>query len=119
MGRKTFESINSKPLPKRPNIVITRNLDYDAPGCTVVHSLAAALTAAKDHPEIMIVGGAEIYRQALPLADRLYLTFIDAEVKADTFFPDWSRDDWQETASETHLADEENEYDYRYVTFEK
>lgn len=91
MGRKTYESIG-RPLPGRTNIIVTRNAAYDAPGCIVAPSLEDALACARarDDEEIFIFGGAEIYAQALPHMDRLYLTVIDAEdPEADTFFPDY------------------------------
>lgn len=88
MGRKTWESLPKRPLPGRQNIVITRRHHYRAPGAVVVHSLEEAVATASMAPEIFIIGGAEIYRLALPLASRLYLTAIDAEAPdADTYFP--------------------------------
>ncbi len=91
MGRKTFESIG-RPLPGRTNIIVTRDGSYQAEGCLVVTSLEKALQEAKqaESEEIFIIGGGEIYTQALPLADTLYLTLINAEVKGDAFFPDYS-----------------------------
>ncbi|MCL5784802.1 MAG: dihydrofolate reductase [Patescibacteria group bacterium] len=92
MGRKTFESIG-KALPGRTNIVITRDPSFQSEGVIVVNSLEEALQKAKGQPgdeEIFIIGGGEIYKQALPLTDKLYLTMIDKEIKGDTFFPDYS-----------------------------
>lgn len=94
MGRKTFESVVSyigKPLPDRPNIVVTRNKDFSYEGVTVMSSLDEALTYAHtlDAEEVHIGGGAEIYAQSLPLVDKLYLTLVHAEAKADTFFPEY------------------------------
>ncbi len=90
MGRKTFESIG-KPLPNRENIVITRNENFKPEGVSVVHSLDEALELALSFKkEIFIIGGGEIYQQALPRTDRLYLTVIDGDLPADTFFPDYS-----------------------------
>ena len=90
MGRKTFESIG-RPLPGRTNIVITRNADYRAEGCIVVDSIEKAIKEAKkrDQEEIFVIGGGEIYKQALPLADKLYLTVVHASAPADTYFPDY------------------------------
>ena len=102
MGRKTFESIlaaNGKPLPGRENIVVTRARDYAAAGCRVVHSLEAALACA-DGAEAFVIGGAEIYVLALPLAERLYLTEIDADFEGDARFPRYDRGDWVEVARE-------------------
>jgi len=88
MGRKTYESIG-RPLPNRTNIVITRDSDYKAPGCVVVHSLDEGITEAKkvENKEIFINGGAQIYTEALPITDKLYLTVVDAEEEGDSFFP--------------------------------
>lgn len=88
MGRKTFESIG-KPLPGRNNIIITRNVDYAAPGCIIVQSIEKAIKEAKkrNQEEIFIIGGGEIYKLAMPLTDRLYLTIVDASADADTYFP--------------------------------
>lgn len=96
MGRKTFESIG-RPLPKRLNIVITRKADYAAPGCTVAASLAAALEAAKASDRQIIIGGGEIYRQALPMADRLWITEIAATPAGDTTFPAIDAKAWETT----------------------
>jgi len=92
MGRKTFESIG-RPLPQRTNIIVTRNNDYSVEGCLVCHSLDEAIGLAKDRDkhEIFIIGGGQIYQQAIDLADKLYLTLINKELKADTFFPDYSK----------------------------
>jgi dihydrofolate reductase len=92
MGRKTYESIG-KPLPGRTNIIITRNKDYKADGCWICHSFDSALKYArsKDKEETFIIGGGEIYKQAISIADRLYLTIVQTQIKADTFFPDYSQ----------------------------
>lgn len=102
MGRKTHESIG-RVLPGRTNIVITTHPDYQAPGCIIVHSLDEALQKTKNAAEVFVIGGGEIYKQALPLADKLYLTYIDKEIEGDVFFPDYSdfkkkvyESDWQE-----------------------
>lgn len=123
MGRNTFESIG-KPLPGRPNIVISRNVDYRAEGITVVNSLEAALRAAQQllppgQDEVMVVGGAQIYAQALPQAERLYLTEVDAEPAADAFFPALDRKAWREIARESHAACERNPYAYSFVVLER
>lgn len=118
MGRKNHESIG-KPLPERTNIVVTRNRDYRANGCLIAHSLDEALTLAKDDPEIFVIGGAEIYREALPHADRLYLTQVHADIHGDTFFPEIKSDDWKETARERHAADDKHAYAYSFVVLER
>lgn len=115
MGRKTFESIG-RPLPGRRNIVITRNESYAAQGIETVPSLDAALALVKDVPEIMIIGGAQIFEQSLPLADKLYITLIDHEFKGDTFFPKY--DGWRLTASREPIQSDEG-YTFRYCLFEK
>jgi dihydrofolate reductase len=121
MGRKTFESIVEilgKPLPGRENIVITRNPEYAYEGVTVVSSLEAGLTRAAelDQEEIHIGGGSEIYTQALPFVDRLYLTFVEDEPEADTFFPDFEHD--FEVVKE-HEAKEYNGLTYRWVDYKR
>lgn len=118
MGRKTFESIG-RPLPNRPNIIITRDKNYIAPGCEIYHSLDEALAAYKDSAEIMIIGGAQIFEQALPLATRMYLTWIDTTVEGDAFFPEFDKIEWQEVSHEKHFADEKNQFDYTFIIMEK
>lgn len=118
MGRKTHESIG-KPLPDRTNIVVTRNFDYRAPGCLVAASLDQAVDAAGDAEEIMIIGGAELYRQALPLSRRLYLTCIDAVFEGDTWFPEFHGAEWR-TVDKTDLqADHRNRFAYSFLTLER
>ncbi len=118
MGRKTFESIG-RPLPDRINIVITRDPAYRADGCIVAHSPAAAVAAAGDTPEIMVIGGEHIFREFLPLAQKMYLTLIDADIGGDTFFPEWNPDQWRETSREEHPADKNNPYPYIFIMLEK
>ena len=118
MGRKTYESIG-KPLPGRRNIVVTRDPDYRAQGCQVVHSLEQALEAGAGHAEVMVIGGAELYREALGRAERMYLTLIRAEVDGDTLFPDIEPQQWRELERESHRADEKNQYDYDFVTLQR
>jgi dihydrofolate reductase len=117
MGRKTYESIG-KPLPNRTNIVVTRNPDFSEPGCLVATSVEEALAIAKKHEteEIFILGGAEIYTQALPYTDRLYLTIVDAtDPEADTFFPDYSEfTKFIETETRDH-----NGLSYTWLTLER
>jgi dihydrofolate reductase len=124
MGRKTYDSIG-RPLPNRTNIVITRNPDFTAPGIKVVASLEAAIELAKevnyinDVDEVMIIGGASIYESALPIADRLYLTHVHAEVEGDAYFPEVNFQQWSETSREDYKASEKNPYDYSFVVYEK
>lgn len=118
MGRKTHESIG-KPLPGRTNIVVTGNPAYPAPGCVVVNSLQGAIDAAQDADEVMIIGGARLYEQAMPLAHRIYLTQVEAAFEGDAWFPlaDW--DEWEETQRVTHEADDKNPYPYAFVLLER
>lgn len=118
MGRLTHESIG-RALPGRQNIVITRQQGYAADGCDVVQSTDAAVAAAADAAEIMIIGGGDIYRQFLPRAHRIYLTRVDVELEGDAHFPSLDAADWQELASEEHAADESNEYSYSFKVLER
>ena len=115
VGRKTYESIG-KPLPGRQMIVITRDTEFKADGCTVCHSLTEALELARSRgeSEAFICGGAQIYQQSIPLADRLYLTFVEAEIAADTFFPKFDQQDWSERESVFHPADEKNQFPFTF-----
>lgn len=123
MGRKNYESIPEKfrPLPNRTNIVITRQPDYMAPGCTVVHSIESALAIAgqSDEKEAFIIGGAEIFRQSLDFTQRLYLTEIDAIVEGDTFFPEFDPADWIETSRRHHPADERHAFSFDFVVYDR
>ncbi len=124
MGRKTFESIG-RPLPGRTNIVVTRQADYSPEGVRVVASLEQALALAEDialidgSEELMVIGGAEIYAAALPLAKRLYLTEVDAEVEGDAYLPavDWAQ--WTEVSRQRHAAEGSNPHPYSFVVYER
>lgn len=118
MGRKTFESIG-KPLPGRTNIIVTRRFGYHADGCRVFDTLSAALDSCPDAPELMVIGGASIYVQALPLASRIYLTVIDTEVEGDAWFPEIDTGAWTETARSDHRADASNQVDYSFRVLER
>jgi dihydrofolate reductase len=115
MGRRTCESIG-RALPGRDNLVLTRERTWGAPGVTAVHSLEEALLRAASASELMVIGGAEIYRLTLPLAQRIYLTEVLAEVEGDTFFPALQRSEWRELQSSTHPADARHAYGMRFVT---
>jgi dihydrofolate reductase len=115
MGRRTWDSIG-RPLPGRQNIVLTRDPAFRAAGATVVHSLAAARAAAAGADRLMVIGGAQLYRECLGAADVLHLTEVDADVDGDARFPAWRRDDWQEVWREAHPADERHAYPYSFVT---
>ena len=124
MGRKTYESIG-KPLPGRANIVITRNPNVSIEGVRVVNSLNQAMTLCESIAEIdgiaeaMVIGGAEIYALAMPLADRLYLTEVHAEVEGDATFPEFDRSLWDEVARADFEASESNPYDYSFLVLDK
>jgi dihydrofolate reductase len=113
MGRKTWESIG-RPLPGRQNIVVTRNPGYSAEGCDVVASLQAAVEVANGD-EVMVIGGGQLYEQALPHADRMVLTLVDCEPVGDTWFPEWDPADWTETSSRHEDPDEANPHAYRVI----
>ena len=118
MGRKTWESIG-RPLPNRHNIVISRAMDFNPVGVTRVDSPMAALIAAQPAPEIMIIGGAQIYQHFLPQATRLYLTLIDAGFTGDTYFPDYTQYAWREVERIEHSADTKNPYSYTFLILER
>ncbi len=124
MGRKTFESIG-RPLPGRTNIVITRDAEYQRDGIKVVHSLAEARELAENiclvdgRDEAMIIGGAEIYNQALVDADTLYLTQVHASVEGDAFFPEFHPGEWAEAGRETYEPDETNPYAYSFIVLQR
>lgn len=122
MGRKTFETLPN-PLPRRTNIIVTRQKDYKADGCIVVHTIEEALKAGKeikDNDEICIVGGGEIYKLGLPYANRIELTRIHHSFDGgDAFFPEIDYKDWELSHEEFHAADDKNEYDFTYLTYIK
>ncbi|MCX7122055.1 MAG: dihydrofolate reductase [Gammaproteobacteria bacterium] len=118
MGRKTFESIG-KPLPGRRNIIISRDKTHMINGCDVFYSLEDALSAVKAEPEIMIIGGANLFFQTQSIATTIYLTVIDAEFQGDAFFPALNHDVWQLTTEEKHFPDEKNLYSYRFQVWTK
>jgi len=118
MGRKTYESIG-RPLPDRPNIIITHDPDYKAEGCIVVTSSGEALKAAGNAEEVMIIGGSQIYKEFLPKSNKMHLTKIDAAVTGDTYFPEYKIEEWKEVSYEEHERDAENEYDYAFVVLER
>lgn len=118
MGRNTHESIG-RALPGRKNIIVTKNKSYQAEGCTVVHSIPDALLACEQVEEVMIMGGASLYEQFLPQADKLYLTQVHASLTGDTWFPDWQKNEWSELSREDYQADEKNDYAYSFIVYEK
>lgn len=114
MGRRTHASIG-RPLPGRDNIVVTGNPAYLAPGCRIAHSLEEALSLAADAPVACVIGGAALYREALPLASRIYLTEVHADAHGDVRFPQFDRARWCEVAREYHPADARNPYAHSFV----
>lgn len=121
VGRKTHEAILKKlghPLTKRRTLVLTNQIGYEVPrGCEVVHLFTEALERVKvlGETELFVIGGAEVYRLALPICQKMYLTRVGADVEGDTFFPEYSPGEWFEGPEEKHPADEENEFDYSFV----
>lgn len=124
MGTKTFESIG-RPLPSRFNIVLAQSADYSAKGCQVAHSIPEAIGLAEKSDlgqksnELMVCGGRSVYEQFLPLADKMYLTFVEGDFEGDVYFPDYDLEEWQETERTFRLADEQNPYNLNFVVFEK
>ena len=118
MGRKTWESIG-RLLPGRTTVIVTRQKNYTAPGALVVNSLAAAITQCANDDEIFVIGGGELYREALPGADRLYLTIVDAAPEGDTRMPEFNAADWREISSENHPADERHAHAYRFAVYDR
>jgi dihydrofolate reductase len=117
MGRNTWESIG-RALPGRQNIVVTRNPAYRAEACIVVQSLQEAVERAAGD-EVMIIGGGELYRQALPQADRMILTLVECEPQADTWFPEWNKNEWREISRRSQPVDENNALAYEVVELER
>lgn len=118
MGRRTHESIG-KALPGRRNIVVTRNPGYRAEGCEVAHSLKEALGLAGVAPEVMVIGGAALYREALPRANRIYLTRVAGQFEADTFFPHLDEGEWHELSKIHRPPDERNAYACDFILLER
>lgn len=118
MGRKTFESLGSRPLPKRTNIVITR-ADRAFEGALTAHSLEEAIRLAEGDEEIFIIGGAQIYREALRIADRMYITRVMHDYEGDTSFPDIDLSEWELVSEEKHDRGEEYEYPFAFLTYER
>jgi dihydrofolate reductase len=118
MGRRTYQSIG-KPLPGRENIVVTHNRAFQAPGCHVVPSLEDAWKAAGNVAEVSVIGGTSLFEESLPLADRIHLTEVQAEVPGDTFFPRFDRSQWRETEISQHPADAKHQYPFRIVVLDR
>ena len=118
MGRRTWESIG-RPLPGRTSIIVTRQRDYKARGAVVAHSLEDALAASSRDEEAFVIGGAELFRESLPRADRLHLTIVDAEPSGDTYMPEVNFAEWRETSSRSFPADGKNPLSFRYSVYER
>lgn len=120
MGFKTFQSIGNRPLLGRKNIILNNDLNYSpTEGCFVAHSIDELLEMTKDDPEVMICGGASVYKQFLPLAQRLYLTFVHQKFEGDTYFPEVNFEKWKEIKRIDNKADDKNKYDFSFVVFER
>jgi dihydrofolate reductase len=120
MGFKTFQSIGNKPLPGRKNIILNNDAGYVPPErCFVAHSIDELLVMTKNDPEVMICGGASVYKQFLTLAKRLYLTFIHQSFDGDTYFPEVDFKEWKEVKRIDNKADDKNKFDYSFVVFER
>ena len=118
MGRKTFESLGSKPLPKRTNIVVTRS-DVQFEGALTAHSLEEAVAMAADDTEVFVIGGGQIYAEAMKLADRIYLTHVEHDYEGDTSFPEISQTEWRLVKAERYERGEEYEYPFEFRTYER
>lgn len=116
MGRKTHESIG-RPLPGRENIILTREKNYQANGCTVVHSITELMELKRE--QLFIIGGAQLFNETFELVDRMYITLIDEEFVGDTYFPEFAESQWQVVSKETGQKDEENPYDYYFMILDR
>lgn len=116
MGRKTFESF-PRPLPNRTHIIITRQKDYQHDGCIVVSSIDEALEKVKDQDKAYVIGGGEIYKQFMPLIDKIELTRVHGTFEADAFFPEINPNEWELVFQELHPKDEKHNYDFTFETY--
>ncbi|MFA7252722.1 MAG: dihydrofolate reductase [Candidatus Paceibacterota bacterium] len=120
MGRKTYESIikkAGKPLPNRKNVVLTSQADFSAPGCLVTTSVSEIIEKTKGDAEVFIIGGEHVYREFLPLAQKIYLTEVDLVCSGDTFFPEYKREEWQEVKREKYLSKNKDIPDFYFLEF--
>jgi dihydrofolate reductase len=118
MGRRTFESIN-RLLPGRTTVIVTRNSTYSFPGAQIAHSLEAALAISNNDSEIFVIGGAELFSLALPIADRIYLTVVQADIEGDTYMPEMDLSAWHNLQNQYFKADEKNAYDFIFSIYDK
>ena len=123
MGRKNYQSIPEKfrPLPNRVNIVVTRQRNFEAHGCHIVHSLAEAIAQAKEanETEVFLIGGSEIYQAGIEIANQLYLTEIKADLEGDVYFPNFNRSEWKETSRKSHPIDPHHAYEFDFVVYQR
>ena len=119
MGRKTYQSLKIKPLPGRQNIIITRNKAFKADGCDVVDSVEKGLRLVCESEKVFIIGGAEIYEQMLSRADELYITYVEASLQGDRFFPEISIEDWKLVREQSYEIDEKNPYRMTFKVFNR
>ena len=118
MGRKTHESIG-RPLPGRDNIIVSTDRNYHATGCRVMHSIKNTLASLQQMPEVMVIGGASLYRETLACAGRIYLTLVHADIMGDTWFPELDACQWRQISREDFPADERNNYAYSFILLER
>lgn len=119
MGRKTFESIG-RVLPGRENVIVTRNKEFKAEGCVVLHDIAQIKRFADNHEkEVFVIGGAEIFKEILPFTDRLYITEIHETFEGDTFFPEIDENEWDEISSKPGSIDEKNRFAHDFIILQK
>lgn len=119
MGRKTWESMGSKPLPGRHSVVLTQDLSYRAEGADVVHTVEEALRCEKEGGELMVIGGAGVFRLFLPIADKLLVTRIDEDIEGDVFFPPLNWEGFDLVYEQQGIRDDKNPYDYRFLTYDR
>lgn len=117
MGRKTYESLKIKPLPGRQNIIITRDKKFQTDACDVVNSIEAGLQLTDMEERVFVIGGEDIYKQVLDIANELYITYVDADVAGDRYFPAMSLQDWELMREESYSADEKNPHDLTFKMF--
>jgi dihydrofolate reductase len=118
MGRRTYESI-ARLLPGRTTVIVTRQQGYAVPGAVVAHSVIEAIAVCKDDDEIFVIGGADLFRETLPVADRIYLTTVDADPQGDTFMPDFDAREWRESSAQTFEVDEKHAHSYRLAVLDR
>lgn len=118
MGRKTYESIG-RLLPGRTTVIVTRQRDYAVQGAIIAHSMTGALDACKGDEETFVIGGADLFRETLPIADRVYLTVVDAEPDGDVFMPALDISAWRETSSQAFAPDEKHAHGYRFAIYDR